>query len=93
MVGTTFCVGVIAMYHSGIGGGGFMMVRDEEGNYEAIDFRESAPAAAFEDMYLGNVEGSIYGGLAAAVPGEVAGLEYAHRKYGVGSSVGHVFVP
>ncbi|KAF4453196.1 gamma-glutamyltransferase [Fusarium austroafricanum] len=82
MVGTTFCVGVIGMYHSGIGGGGFMLVRDKKGNYEAIDFRESAPAAAYEDMYQGNVDGSIYGGLSVGVPGEVRGFEYAHKKYG-----------
>ncbi|KAM5345771.1 hypothetical protein ACJ41O_011632 [Fusarium nematophilum] len=82
MVGTTFCVGVIGNYHSGIGGGGFMLVRDKDGNYEAIDFREAAPAAAYEDMYRGNVNGSIYGGLSVSVPGEVRGLEYAHKKYG-----------
>ncbi|KJZ80165.1 hypothetical protein HIM_00015 [Hirsutella minnesotensis 3608] len=83
MVGTTFCVGVIAMYHAGIGGGGFALVRDSDGTYEAIDFRETAPAAAYEDMYRHNVEGSIVGGLAVGVPGEVRGLEYIHRKYGV----------
>jgi gamma-glutamyltranspeptidase/glutathione hydrolase len=83
MIGTTFCVGVIGMYHSGIGGGGFMLVRDKKGNYEAIDFRESAPAAAYEEMYQGNVNGSIYGGLSVGVPGEVRGFEYAHKKYGV----------
>ena len=83
MIGTTFCVGVIGMYHSGIGGGGFMLVRDKHGNYEAIDFRESAPAAAYEDMYRGNVNSSIYGGLSVGVPGEVRGFEYAHKKYGV----------
>lgn len=59
------------------------MVRDPAGNYEAIDFRESAPESAYEDMFQGNVNGSIYGGLAAAVPSEVRGLEYAHKKYGV----------
>ncbi|KAF4993307.1 hypothetical protein FGRMN_6574 [Fusarium graminum] len=83
MIGTTFCVGVIGMYHSGIGGGGFMLVRDKKGNYEAIDFRESAPEAAYEDMYQGNVNGSIYGGLSVGVPGEVRGFEYAHKKYGI----------
>ncbi len=67
LVGTTFCVGVIGMYHSGIGGGGFVLVRSPNGTYEAIDFRETAPAAAFEDMYKNNVEGSVYGGLARCV--------------------------
>jgi gamma-glutamyltranspeptidase/glutathione hydrolase len=52
------------MYHSGIGGGGFMLVRDTKGSYECIDFRETAPAAAYEDMYKSNINASIYGGLA-----------------------------
>lgn len=68
MVGTTFCVGVIGMYHSGIGGGGFMLVRGADGEYEFIDFRESAPAAAFQDMYKNNTDASIYGGLARYAP-------------------------
>ena len=82
LVGTTFCVGVIGMYHSGIGGGGFAVVRDKQGNYEAVDFRESAPAAAFEDMYKDDVNMSITSGLAAGVPSEVRGMEYMHTKYG-----------
>ena len=64
MVGTVFCVGVIGMYHSGLGGGGFMLVRGSDGEYEFIDFRETAPAAAFQDMYKNNTNASIYGGLA-----------------------------
>ena len=84
MVGTTLCVGVIGMYHSGIGGGGFMLVRGPDGSYESVDYRETAPAAAYEDMYDGNVYGSIIGGLAVGVPGELRGLEYLHNKYGVG---------
>lgn len=83
MVGTNLCVGVIGMYHSGIGGGGFMLVRDQHGRYESIDYRETAPAAAFQDMYKDNVNASIYGGLAAGIPGELRGLEYLHNKYGV----------
>jgi gamma-glutamyltranspeptidase/glutathione hydrolase len=82
MVASTLCTGVIGMYHSGIGGGGFMIVRDSHGNYEDIDFRETAPAAAFEDMYKGNVRGSITSGLASGVPGEVRGLQYLHENYG-----------
>jgi gamma-glutamyltranspeptidase/glutathione hydrolase len=71
------------MYHSGIGGGGFALIRDAEGNYESVDFREAAPAAASEDMYKDNVQASIFGGLAAGVPSELRGLEYLHKKHGV----------
>lgn len=52
------------MYHSGIGGGGFMLVRSPDGSFEMVDFRETAPAAAFQDMYNNNTEASILGGLA-----------------------------
>ncbi|KAG2412527.1 hypothetical protein HFD88_010084 [Aspergillus terreus] len=82
MVATMFCVGVVGMYHSGIGGGGFMLVKAPNGSYEFIDFRETAPAAAFEDMYTNNTDGSTTGGLASGVPGEVRGLEHLHKKYG-----------
>ncbi len=73
------------MYHSGLGGGGFATVRSKKGKYEFIDFRESAPAAAFELMYsppLSNANYSLYGGLASGVPGELRGLEYIHKNYG-----------
>ncbi|RYO86029.1 hypothetical protein DL766_009984 [Monosporascus sp. MC13-8B] len=83
IVGTVLCVGVISMYHSGIGGGGFALVRNSEGKYEYIDFRETAPAAAYEDMYKNNTAASLYGGLASGVPGELRGLEYIHKNYGV----------
>lgn len=82
LVGTTFCVGVVSMYHSGIGGGGFMIVRTPKGTYEDVDFRGTAPAATSENMYLGNVKGSIRGGLASGIPGEVRGLQYLHERYG-----------
>lgn len=64
LVGTVFCVGVVGMYHSGIGGGGFMLVRAPNGTYEFIDFRETAPAAATEDMFTDDPDLSIFGGLA-----------------------------
>lgn len=64
LVGTVFCIGVIGMYHSGIGGGGFMVLRTSSGEYEFVDFRETAPAAAFEDMYKEDPDLSIEGGLA-----------------------------
>ena len=64
-----------------------MLIRDGDGNYESVDYRETAPAAASEDMYKDNVHASIHGGLAAGVPGELRGLEYLHGKYGVSSSL------
>ncbi|KAM0614459.1 hypothetical protein D7B24_005605 [Verticillium nonalfalfae] len=82
MVGTQLCVGVTSMYHSGIGGGGFALVRTADGRYETIDFRETAPAAATQDMYNDDVRASIEGGLAVGVPSELRGLEYMHEKWG-----------
>ncbi len=68
-----------------IGGGGFMVARIN-GKNVALDFREAAPRGASRDMYLdsaGNVtDKSVTGALAAGVPGSVAGLYEAHRKYG-----------
>lgn len=52
------------MYHSGIGGGGFILVKDPNGAFEFIDFRETAPAAAYEDMFVNNTEAAVTGGLA-----------------------------
>ncbi|KAL8682876.1 MAG: hypothetical protein Q9186_001122 [Xanthomendoza sp. 1 TL-2023] len=92
MVGTVFCIGVIGMYHSGIGGGGFMLVRSSNASYTFIDFRETAPAAAFQDMYNNNTRLSIFGGLASGVPGEVRGLEYLHKHFGK-LSWSHVMQP
>ena len=68
-----------------IGGGGFMVARIN-GKNVALDFRETAPKAASRDMYLddkGNVTSkSVTGALAAGIPGSVAGLFEAHKKYG-----------
>lgn len=70
-----------------IGGGGFMTIHLAKGEDTFINFRETAPAAASANMYLdekGNVKkgASLYGYLAAGVPGTVLGLDTAQRKYG-----------
>ncbi|KAM0263291.1 hypothetical protein ACHAPA_008782 [Fusarium lateritium] len=82
VIATEFCVGLIGMYLVGVGGGVFAVVRDRHGNYEFVDFRESAPAASNETMFNSKPESSSIGGLASGVPGELRGLEYLHRKYG-----------
>lgn len=59
-----------------------MLVRSSNGTYEFIDFRETAPAAATQDMYNNNTNSSIYTGLASGVPGELRGLAHLHQGYG-----------
>ena len=59
-----------------------MLVRSSNGTYEAIDFRETAPQAAFEGMFNDDADASVRGGLASGIPGELRGLEYLHKNYG-----------
>ena len=80
---------VLAVTHpsaGNLGGGGFMVLRDPSGQLMSIDYRESAPAAARRDMYLDEAgavtQQSLVGALAAGIPGTVAGLYEAHRRYG-----------
>ena len=51
-VATAFALGVTEPYHSGIGGGGFLLIRLANGEIVAIDARETAPAAATADMFV-----------------------------------------
>jgi gamma-glutamyltranspeptidase / glutathione hydrolase / leukotriene-C4 hydrolase len=73
------------LFSSGIGGGGFMTVRvpvESGSEVWTIDFRETAPALASSTMYINDPSASRVGGLAAGVPGELRGLEEAHRRWG-----------
>lgn len=86
-VATAFALGVVNPSSCGIGGGGFMLVyREGTRSAAALDFRETAPAAASRDMFVRDgkavPELSRRGGLAVGVPGEVAGLAAAWRRYG-----------
>src|ERR1043165_1678914 len=74
-----------------LGGGGFMMIRLKDGRTTAIDYREMAPAAAHRNVYLDErgeskkgEGGSLVGYRASGVPGTVAGMELALKKYGSG---------
>jgi gamma-glutamyltranspeptidase/glutathione hydrolase len=86
-VAVQFALAVVYPNAGNLGGGGFMVYRSAKGETSTLDFREKAAAAANRDMYLdasGNpiVEKSLYGQLAAGVPGSVAGMEEAHQQYG-----------
>jgi gamma-glutamyltranspeptidase/glutathione hydrolase len=86
-VATGFALAVVHSPAGNIGGGGFMLIRMADGKAHFLDYREKAPAAATRDMYLdpqGNViEGaSEYGYKAIGVPGSVAGMVTAEKKFG-----------
>lgn len=86
-VATSFAVCVVNPASCGIGGGGFMVIYlAEEQRVVALDYRETAPAAATKDMFVRDgaavPELSRRGGLAVGVPGEVAGLTTVLSKYG-----------
>ena len=70
-----------------IGGGGFMLIHRPGREPLALDFRETAPAAATTDMFInaaGETDQKKYRAshAAAGVPGTVAGLLTAHKRFG-----------
>jgi gamma-glutamyltranspeptidase/glutathione hydrolase len=90
-VATGFALAVVHPQAGNLGGGGFMLLRNANGKVHFIDFREKAPAAADENMFLdaqGNViprsssGSSSVGYRAIGVPGTVAGFIYAEKQYG-----------
>ncbi|MDP9349007.1 MAG: gamma-glutamyltransferase [Gemmatimonadota bacterium] len=85
-VATHFALAVVNPEAGNIGGGGFLVVRMADGTSASLDFREMAPQKATRNMYLdpqGNVtDRSVVGHLAAGVPGSVAGMWEAHRRFG-----------
>jgi gamma-glutamyltranspeptidase / glutathione hydrolase len=89
-VAVGFALAVTMPRAGNIGGGGFMLIHRADLNVTtAIDYRETAPSATTKDVFLdasGEADPfkSRYSGLAIGVPGTVAGLELAWRKYGSG---------
>ncbi|ORX72089.1 hypothetical protein DL89DRAFT_265746 [Linderina pennispora] len=82
-IASTLCIGILQAHSSGIGGGGFMLIRPSDGSAPVlIDFREAAGSAAKADMFLHNITLAQVGGLAVGVPGEIAGLHSAHKRFG-----------
>jgi gamma-glutamyltranspeptidase/glutathione hydrolase len=85
-VAVGFAEAVVNPRAGNIGGGGFLVYRRADGEVFALDYRETAPAAASRDMYLDSTgqvtENSLIGPLAAGVPGSVAGLWEMHHRFG-----------
>ncbi len=88
-VATGFAMAVTYPRAGNLGGGGFMVIHLADGRDVAIDYRETAPAAATREMFLGpdgrpDPAKSRDSALGVGVPGTVAGLVFAHEKYGSG---------
>jgi gamma-glutamyltranspeptidase/glutathione hydrolase len=86
-IATAFALAVVDQAASGLGGGGFMVIYDaKDHRAHALDFRETAPEAARSDLYVRGGKPvpalSVTGALAVAVPGEVAGLMEAMKRFG-----------
>ena len=86
-VATSFALSVVRPASCGMGGGGFMVIWDaDQQKAVALDYRERAPAGAtataLQDDDMSPEPPSVRGGKAVGVPGNVAGLCYAARKYG-----------
>ena len=97
VVATSFALGVLEPWNSGIGGGGAMVLyRAREDRYEVIDFGMRSPAGIRAEDYALTGEGAasdlfpwprvkddrnLYGPGSIAVPGVVAGIEEAHRRH------------
>lgn len=87
MIATEFALTVAYPVAGNIGGGGFLVYRLKDGKIGSLDYREMAPAAAYENMYL-DVSGNVIKGMsregikAIGVPGTVAGMIAVYKKFG-----------
>jgi gamma-glutamyltranspeptidase/glutathione hydrolase len=86
-VATEFALAVCFPEAGNLGGGGFMLIRKNDGGTDVIDYREKAPSGASRDMYLDsskNVRDGVSTDthLSSGVPGTVDGMLYAYSKYG-----------
>ncbi len=87
-IAVQFALAVAYPNAGNIGGGGFMVVRMQDGSSNTLDFREKAPEKASRDMFLNPATQEVNrklietSHLASGIPGSVEGMWQAHQKYG-----------
>lgn len=85
-VGTAFALAVSRPHFASLGGGGFLVYCPKKAKCQIIDYRETAPGAAFRDLYLRNGKADTHlsqnGALASGIPGVTAGLLTALETFG-----------
>ncbi len=85
-IAVQFALAVVYPYAGNLGGGGFMVIRNQDGSIATLDFREKAPGKAHRDMYLDSLGNAIdslsrSGHLSVGVPGTVDGIFKIYSKY------------
>lgn len=84
-IATALVVGVVNSFSSGIGGGGFMLIKGPGNIIDSFDFREAAPKNIKPEMFNDKKSAiplSQVSGLSVAIPGEILGFYEAHKEYG-----------
>ncbi|KAL6122588.1 hypothetical protein NUSPORA_00356 [Nucleospora cyclopteri] len=80
-IATALTIGIVNSFSSGIGGGGFMIIKDN--NHEiALDFREKAPINTDIQYFIKNPKHAVNTMMSACVPGEIKGFHEAHNRFG-----------
>lgn len=78
-------IGVVNSFSSGIGGGGFLLIRkktDQGDHFDSFDFREVSPQRIDPEMFKKNPIQAKTSGLSVGIPGEISGFYMAHKEYG-----------
>ncbi|HVB63434.1 MAG TPA: gamma-glutamyltransferase [Nitrolancea sp.] len=91
-VAASFVMNVMEPYNTSIGGTGYMIFRAADGAAHMIDFSNQAPARATPEAHKSRKTIAFSGGLAAMVPGTVAGLAIALERFGT-FDLAHVLEP
>ncbi len=86
-IAVKFALAVCYPSAGNLGGGGFMVIRKNDGEVNTLDFREMSPGGSTKDMFVDSsnqVSRQLIqkSHLAAGVPGSVDGMWTAHHKYG-----------